>query len=136
MNERVTDWENEHVKVIQFHSEHTGQYGVSDCYLLADDNVHAITGNYMFPKGRKYKSSVGAAKLLLKHGFHNVEEAFASKFEEVPPILAQRGDIGVVERDGEICGGVFTALGFAVRGEDRLYYLSVYDVKTAFKVGR
>lgn len=136
MDKRKDDWENEHVKVIQFHSEQPGQYGISDCYLLADDNVHAITGNYMFPNGRKYKTKQGAAKLLLKHGFKNVEEAFAAKFEEVAPILAQRGDIGVIERDGEICGGVFTALGFAVRGEDRLYYMSVYDVKTAFKVGR
>lgn len=136
MRNRCENWESEHVKVIQFHSEKSGQYGISDCYFLADDNVRAVTGNYMFPKGRNYKSKVGAAKLLLKHGFHNVEEAFAAKFEEIPPILAQRGDIGVIEQNGEICGGVFTALGFAVRGEDRLYYMSVYDVKTAFKVGR
>lgn len=90
----------------------------------------------MFPNGRKYKSKQGAAKLLLKHGFHNVEEAFAAKFEEISPAMAQRGDIGVMEQDGEICGGVFTALGFAVRGDDRLYYMSIYNVKTAFKVGR
>lgn len=135
-NMRLEGWETRHKEVVEFHTNQPGEYGVSDCYLLADDNVYALTGQYMFPKCRKYNSKKSAAKLLVKNGFENVEQAFASKFDQVHPSFAHRGDIGVIERDGEVCGGVFTALGFAVRGEDRLYFYSASDVKTAFKVGR
>lgn len=134
--ERVKDWENAHKEVIEFHMSQPGVYGTSDCYIICDDNVKAITGKYMFPKARNYKSVKGAAKQLVKHGFENVEQAFASLFEETPPTLAQRGDIGVIDDNGAICGGVFTALGFAVRGDERLYFMPVSSVKTAFKVGR
>lgn len=133
---RVDNWETAHKETVEFHSEQPGKYGVSDCYIFADDNVKALTGQYMFPQSRNYKTKQGAAKQLLKQGFKTVEDAFASKFETVHPSQAQRGDIGTIEHNGEICGGVFTALGFAVRGEDRVYYFSTFDVRSAFKVGR
>ena len=112
------------------------QYGVSDCFLIADDSVEAITGERIDPSLLGYSNEVGAAKKMRQHGFENVEQIFASKFEEIPPSQAQRGDIGIVESDGELCGGVFTALGFATRDEFTLLFLPVSRVKTAFKVGR
>lgn len=132
---RVTDWEKRLKAVIGKHQGLPSQYGVSDCYLLPDDAVEAVTGKTMYgAAARRYKTPVGAAKQLRKRGCETVEDAFRAKFTEIAPSLAQRGDIGVIERDGEICGGVFTAIGFAVRDERSVLFLPASEVKTAFRV--
>lgn len=132
---RIRGWEKALKAVVEKHLALPSEYGVSDCYLIADDTVEAISGERMFP-GVVYSSEIGAAKALRAHGFDNVEQAFASKFEEIPPSLAQRGDIGVVDDNGSICGGVFTALGFMTRSDTVPIFLPVSRVKTAFKVAR
>jgi hypothetical protein len=131
---RVPGWEKLLANVIRTHQALPSVYGISDCYIICDDTVWAITGERMYGM-LTYTSPIGAAKLLKQHGFNNVEEAFAAKFEEIPVALAQRGDIGVTENNGEICGGVFTSIGFMARGEKNIVFLSRECVKTAFKVG-
>ncbi|KQZ81869.1 hypothetical protein ASD64_08910 [Mesorhizobium sp. Root157] len=132
---RVVDWERRLKAAIQKHQGLPSQYGVSDCYLIADDAVEAVTGKTMFGlAARRYSTPVGAAKQLRKRGFETVEDAFAARFAAIPPTLAQRGDIGVIERNGEICGGVFTAIGFAIRDDKRVLFLPVSAVKAAFRV--
>lgn len=133
--ERKAGWEARLKNVIMKHQRLPSQYGVSDCYLIPDDAVEALTGERMFPDVT-YDSEMGAAKALVAHGFHTVEDAFASKFEAVHPALAQRGDIGVTESNGQICGGVFSAIGFVTRDNSKVVYLPVSSVKSAFKVAR
>ncbi len=132
---RVKDWEKRLKLAIEKHMKLPSQYGISDCYLIADDAVFAVTGERMFPDV-SYTTEQGAAKQLLQKGFVTVEDAFASKFSSVPPSLAQRGDIGVIDDNGQICGGVFTSIGFAVRDEKKVMFVPASRVKTAFKVGR
>lgn len=132
---RLKGWEKLLKVSIDKHAALPSQFGVSDCYLIVDDAVFAITGERMFPD-IIYTTEQGAAKLLLQHGFKTVEDAFASKFTVIPKSMAQRGDIGVIENNGQICGGVFTSIGFAVRDETKVLFLPVSSVKTAFMVGR
>lgn len=132
---RIKGWERALKAVIEKHLALPSQYGVSDCYLIPDDAVEAITGERMFAD-IAYTNEIGAAKALRAHGFENVEQAFGSKFEEIPPSLAHRGDIGVVYDNGEICGGVFTALGFMTRTNTTPVFLTIDRVKSAFKVAR
>lgn len=132
---RIKGWEKQLKLVIEKHMKLPSQYGVSDCYLMADDAVFAITGERMYPD-ISYTTEQGAAKLLLQHGFKTVEDAFMCKFPIVPVMQAHRGDIGVIESDGQICGGVFNGIGFAVRDETKVTIIPVSRVKTAFKVGR
>ncbi len=132
---RVADWEKRLKAVIAKHQALPSQYGLSDCYLLPDDAVEAVIGSTMYgAAARRYKTPTGAAKQLRRRGFETVENAFRAKFTEIAPSLAQRGDIGVVDSNGEICGGVFTAIGFAVRDERSVLFLPVSSVKTAFRV--
>ncbi len=133
---RVKDWEKRLKAVIEKHMALPSEFGVSDCYIIADDAVEAVTGEQMFEGVRDYTNELGAAKYLKRKKFANVEVAFASKFEAVAPTLAHRGDIGVIDNDGAICGGFFSSVGFVARGKDRLLFLPVSQVKTAFKVGR
>lgn len=132
---RVKDWEKRLKAAIEKHMALPSQYGVSDCYLIADDAVEAVTGRTMHgPAARRYKTPAGAGKQLRKRGFETVEDAFRARFAEIAPSVAQRGDIGVVERGGEVCGGVFTVLGFAVRDDRRVIFVPHTDVRTAFRV--
>lgn len=127
-------WEKRLNAVIERHMALPSQYGVSDCFLMPMDAVEAVTGIRHFPEDRAYKSEVGAAKRLRKRGFATVEDAFASLFETVSQLSAERGDIGVVEIAGVVCGGVFTVLGFAVRDAIGVQFLPITHVKTAFRV--
>lgn len=131
----IDGWEKRLNAVVARHQLLPGDYGVSDCYVIPDDAVEAITGSVMYPKARGYRTSAGAAKKLRAHGFANVREAFAARFEEIPPAFARRGDIGVIERDGQFSGGVFTSVGFATRAHGGpVIFLSVSHVTAAFRV--
>lgn len=132
---RVKGWERALNEVIKKHRGLPSQYGISDCYLIADDAVEAVIGERMFPDVQ-YSSELGAAKELRSRGFQTVEDAFASKFEECPVSLAQRGDIGVVESDGELCGGFVCSIGFVTRNKSEVRIIPVLSIKRAFKVGR
>lgn len=132
---RKKNWQKLLAETVQKHIDHNScDYKVSDCFKIPDDVVTAITGRRINPEIR-YSSKTGAAKQLKKLKVKSVEEIFASRFEEIPPVQAKRGDIGVVDCDGAIAGGVFTALGFMTVGpETGIVFLPFQQVKTAFKV--
>lgn len=132
---RHSEWEKRLIAVVAKHQAISSEWGVSDCYTIPDDAVEALTGVRMYPKARPYASEAGAGKKLRRHGFANVSEAFAAKFPEIAPALAQRGDIGVIEHDGRFSGGVFTSVGFMTRahGHD-VEFVPVSLVTCAFKV--
>lgn len=112
---RISGWEKRLNAVVAKHQALPSEWGGSDCYIIPDDAVEALTGSVMYPEARGYRTEAGAAKALRRHGFINVREALAAKFEEIPSALAQRGDIGVIERNGVFSGGVFTVAGFMTR---------------------
>lgn len=117
---RLPGWENRLTALIERHLALPPEYGVSDCFVIADDGVEACLGQRLHElAGQKpvsaYKSELGAARLLRRRGFNAVSNAFGSVFEEVAPALAQRGDIGVVDHEGDEAGGLFTQLGFFTR---------------------
>lgn len=135
MMERLKDWEKRLAATVERHRNLPSQYGVSDCYMITADAIEAVTGEKIFPGSRNYKTVSGAGKQLRKRGFENVEQALASILPDCAVLTARRGDVGVVERGGEISGGVFTAIGFMTRGDGALIYLPVTEVKRAFRVG-
>lgn len=135
MTTRIKGWEKQLKLAIEKHMKLPSEFGVSDCYLLPDDVVFAITGERMYPD-ITYTTEQGAAKLLLQRGFKTVEDAFMFKFPTVPVFQAHRGDIGVIDDNGQICGGVFTGVGFAVRDATKIMSVPISRVKTAFRVGR
>ena len=134
---RVNGWERELRLVVEKHLALLSAYGVSDCYIIADDAVEAVTGKRMYSGARGYRTSAGAARKLRRRGFLTVEDAFAAKFERIPVALAQRGDIGVIyQPGGEVTGGVFIGTGFFTRAEGGAVVLPHSAVTHAFKVGR
>jgi hypothetical protein len=148
---RGPDWQERLTAVVAKHQAMDGAWGASDCWTLTMDAVEAVRGKRILTKLRRYKSEAAGYRLFAKAGFKTVEEALASVLEPVPVLMAQRGDVGVIERDGVISSGVFTSAGFAVRtiygrtdtlggkrvetvtGSD-VHFLPISAVKTAFQV--
>ncbi|CAM1653664.1 unnamed protein product [Bartonella apis] len=132
---RIKGWEDALARVIEQHASQPLVFGVSDCGQLAADAVFAVTGTDVFTDYRKYKTEVGARRILQKAGCKDLSELFAKFFTPIHPFAAKRGDIGIVEQDGNICAGVFTGTGFACKSETGIFYLGVDAVKQAFSVG-
>ena len=112
---RHPDWEERLNAVVAKHQAMPGEWGKSDCWTLTMDAIRAVRGKGILTKLGKYKSEAAGYRVFAKAGFKTVEEALASVLEPVPVLMAQRGDVGVIERDGVISSGVFTSAGFAVR---------------------
>ncbi len=110
------------------------EYGRHDCFTLVKDSVEAVTGERIFADWPTYTNKFGAARVLKRVHFEDLGAAFASIFEKIPIAAASRGDIGVVEIDGEVSAGVFTYSGFTARGETQLIIIPRAQVKAAFKV--
>lgn len=133
---RLPDWERRLAHVVERHLETPGVWGVADCLLTVADAVEAVTGVDPAAKVRgKYSSEIGAAKALRQRKFADVEAALASLFPPVGRLMAQRGDVGVVERDGELAAGFITERGLAVKIETGLAFYPQTEIKSAFKVG-
>lgn len=132
---RQDGWEQRLNAVVAKHQALPSEWGVSDCYMLPDDAVEAMIGARMYPGALGYKTESGAGKKLRRFGFANVAEAFAARFQKIMWVEAMRGDIGVIERDGQFSGGVFTSIGFATRPhEGPVIFLPLSQVTAAFRV--
>lgn len=134
---RLPDWDRRLARVVNQHARTPGEWGVSDCLLTVMDAVAAVTGFDPSEdiRGGKYSTAAGATKILLKRGLDDVEAALASLFPPVAPLMAQRGDVGVVERDGVLSCGFVCDRGFAVKDERGLSFAPQTEIKAAFKVG-
>lgn len=133
---RLPDWERRLALVTERHLDTPGAWGVADCLLTVADAVDAVTGTDPAAKIRgTYSSELGAAKLMRRRKCTDVEAVLAKLFAPVGRLMAQRGDVGVVERDGELAAGFITERGLAVKVETGLTFYPQTEIKSAFKVG-
>lgn len=136
---RIEGWEKRLKAAVERHRDLDGAWGVSDCWILATDAHEAVTGKRLAPELRRYATEAAGYKLFARHGFKTVGEALAAHLPECPVLMAQRGDLGVVERNGIEACAVVTSIGVVVKvvGEDeehRLECLPITALKRAFKV--
>lgn len=112
------------------------QWGQHDCCLFAADAVAAITGRDPAEDYRgRYASAAQAARLLDRLG--GIESLSANAgFEEILPALASRGDIALVENDGNLLLGVVDMTGrrVAVPGAQGLLFLPLSSALAAWRV--
>jgi len=100
-------WPDLLLKEIEDHGAKLFVYGDSDCLTFAADCVLAMTNEDFMDGYRDYTTIEGAYKRLKRAGFDDIGAALASKFEEIPPSMAQRGDIGVLPGEGFLVAVVF-----------------------------
>jgi len=132
---RPEKWEDRLLEEIDRHDKLPFEYGKSDCLTFAVDCAKAINGKDVMRGKRKYTNQIGAAKALKTAGFKDIGDALASMFEEIPPALAGRGDLGVIEGEEATVAVVFIgpyAVGKEIPGGVRQVPRSA--VSRAFRV--
>ena len=98
------------------------QWGVHDCCLFACDVIRDAGGvDYAAPFRGHYRTAAGAARALRRFaggGLETVAEKITQDngLEEVPPLMAQRGDLILVDETagpalGVCLGETFVAAG-------------------------
>lgn len=103
------------------------------CIGLAIDCVTAITGKAPIQKP-KLADALAAKRWLKKNGHADLAEAIAAQLEEIPVVFASRGDVGIVERDGNQTAAVCAGLYWTARSEAGLVRVSRAEIKRAFRV--
>lgn len=98
---RFPDWPERLEAEIERHRKVPFSYGAADCFVFVADCVRAMTGDDPAAKVRgKYKTERGAASQMRKvFGAADVAGLLASLYAEIPPAMARRGDLGIVESD-------------------------------------
>lgn len=89
--------------VLQRHMAQPLSWGISDCLTVPADLCEAMTGVRILPPHlRRYRTEIGAMRLLKRAGFNDVEEALNAAFTRLDGTAqARRFDAGVVERKDE-----------------------------------
>lgn len=96
---RLPGWERAGIAVLQGHIAQPIAWGLSDCLSVPADLCKAMCGVTILPAHlRRYRTELGAYRLLRKLGFADIEEALNAAFPSVPLAMARRFDAGVVER--------------------------------------
>lgn len=133
---RLPDWDRRLARVTEKHLAVPGEWGVSDCLLTAMDAVEAVTGIDPAAKVRgTYSTEQGAAKGLRRRKVTDVEQMLAKLFATMPRLKARRGDLCVVERNGQLCAGYICEYGAAVKTDRGLAFVPQTEIRSAFRVG-
>lgn len=122
------------------------KYGVNDCCLFCADGIEAMTGVDIDSDFRgKYTDAASALAVIAKvTGIPNatIEDGVAfcaakhGLVEWKYPLMAQRGDLIVLEDSGNIVAGLVHLSGrdIVVAGEDGLKRLPITSIKRAWHV--
>lgn len=103
---RNDDWEQALADYLAGHREAVFAWGSCDCAMFAAGAVEAMTGIDPAAEIRgRYKSQAGAGRAISRAGHADLGAWVSSKFQEVEPVFAHRGDIVMVDGSLGICAG-------------------------------
>lgn len=136
---RFADWPSRLDGVIRGAAKRPLSYGEHDCCLFVADAVFAMTGiDAAAPFRGKYRSALAAYRLLAPMGgIVGAVTTIATqyRFEEVPPLFAQRGDVVLVRNAGRLLLGVVAPNGhIAATGYDGIVFLPLSHAVNAWRV--
>ncbi|MBQ4840047.1 hypothetical protein J8M00_27205 [Pseudoalteromonas luteoviolacea] len=87
-------------------------WGKFDCCLFVADWLLVRNGVDVAAKFRgRYSTAIGAKRRLTRLGFCDIQSVFKHHLKPVEINYAQRGDIALVEYEGELIGGI-VGLGY------------------------
>lgn len=116
------------------------EWGARDCSLFAADAVLCIAGSDPAKSLRgKYKTEKGAARILKRRGgLEKVAAKLAAdnRMEEIPPLMAQRGDVVLIDSPmGEALGVIDMSGRIAAQGPDGVMRQGIAAARRAWRVG-
>lgn len=139
---RIPGWERAARPVLETHMAQPITWGTSDCLSVPIDLCQAMTGvSVLSAHLRRYRTELGAYKLLAKLGFADVEEALNAAFTRTAVAMARRFDAGVVERLDEagrpVLATVIVIEGGQAIGRDHagIVLVPVLSLRSTFAIG-
>ncbi len=109
------------------------EWGSNDCCMFAVKAVEVMTGEDHGKPYRGYKTGLGAARRLEKHG--GVEGIATIELGAPKPILyVKRGDVVSVKNDGNLLLGICLGDKIAAVSETGLVFLSTDTIQNAWSV--
>ena len=112
-------------------------WGANDCALFAADAVKAQTGTDPAESLRgTYSTQVGAARVIKRDGGLQNIAAKALGEPLAGPLLAQAGDVGIVEQNGADVLAVCHAGGWIAPGPQGLCAMPIRAARVAWRVAK
>ena len=109
------------------------EWGSNDCCMFAVKAVEVMTGEDHGKPYRGYKTGLGAARRLEKHG--GVEGIATIELGAPKPVLyVKRGDVVSVKNDGNLLLGICLGDKIAAVSETGLVFLSTDTIQNAWSV--
>ncbi len=135
---RVEHWPTALFDLVEQRMAAPFAWGSNDCCLFAADAVLAITGQDLAADLRgTYSSAQQAARVLKRLGGVAAIPA-ARGLVEVPPLMAQRGDLLLMpQQDGQIDCALYVCTGSqaCAPGQDGLKFWPIDQAIKAWRVG-
>ena len=141
MIRRFEDWPARLGDALAAAGDRPFEYGKHDCCLAVCDVVLAFTGADLAADFRGYKGAAAARRILKRHGgVVGIATAIAKRHRipEVHPGLAQRGDVVIVDKDGDKALGIVDPTGSRVVAAARAggwVTRPVAGIKRAWRIG-
>lgn len=116
------NWQNKLTQYIEENKATPFNWGVFDCCLFAAGAIEAQTGKDLAADLRgKYKTQLGAARLIKRLGFDSVDELLSDKLgQPIAPLSAGRGDIALIQTCEGLAAGVYYGAVIMATAEDGL----------------
>ena len=127
---RVANWEQGFLDFIAEETAKPFSWEENNCLSLVVKNIKFLRGGFECPVVCSWGSQKASRVALRKLGFNSLSEALSRYLEEINPMTAQRGDVGVISNGAMVCvGGVFVG-----RNEEGRVLKNVGQIEKAFKV--
>ena len=136
MTKRLRDWQSRLSVCLAERWARPFVWGQQDCALFAADCMASCTGEDPAAELRgTYRDAVGAAAVIRRLG-GLAEIAAARAGEEVPPSMAQLGDVGLVSSAGRDCLAVCAGDGWVAPAADGLARAPLTAASRAWRLVR
>ncbi|TPE47222.1 DUF6950 family protein [Amaricoccus solimangrovi] len=110
-------------------------YGGLDCALFAAGAVAAMTGTDLAAEFRdSYTTLTGGVRALRREGYMDHVDMARAHFAEIPPSLAQVGDLAVVQVEDGLALGVVQGARIFLMSVDGLVTVDLLAARVALKV--
>ena len=131
---RAQDWDIRLAQAINDRRDTQFVWGKNDCCLFAADCAIAMTGTDFAREFRgKYDSAFSAARQIAQRGgFRAMISGLLGA--EIPLAMAQRGDVVMIEQDGQYALAICDGARLAAAGPDGLVWLAASAGITAWRV--
>lgn len=134
IRQRLQDWPVRLAAFIEARQARAFSWGDSDCCLFVCDGVAEITGEDPAQRWRGLYSSEKGARRLIRDNGGVVGLASLAFGQPVPPLLAGRGDVVLVDTPGGDALALCIGDRLAAQGAIGIDYLPLSSAKAAWKI--